>query len=236
MLETRVQELQDRLISKAYLVESGCWEWHAAIGTHGYGVLTFNKQHTLAHRASYKAFVCDIVDDMMVKHNLVDTYRKINTYGGFTWGRNNPRYLRSRLDHIIVSKSISNSLVTSTTTNEINESDHTLLISEFLIESCPYGPGITRTNSSLLEQPEIKERIIINLNEEINNMPKEWNPHQRLDYYKYKLRLNMLKEGKERSKRNRGRLELANQEIDRLKRKLDEILINVNYNVENIQS
>jgi len=59
--------------------------------------------------------------------NLFDTYRHIHKYGGFTWSKDNPQYLRSRLDHILVSKSMQNQLVNSVTTNLLMESDHSFL-------------------------------------------------------------------------------------------------------------
>ena len=48
------QRDKDRFSSK-YKVNSstGCWDWLAAIGYHGYGVIGFNKKTELAHRLSY---------------------------------------------------------------------------------------------------------------------------------------------------------------------------------------
>jgi len=70
----------------------------------------------------------------MIKFNLKDTYRQTNSYGGFTWGKNNPTFLRSRLDYILTSKNLTNSLLTSSLKVDINESDHSLLFSEFIID------------------------------------------------------------------------------------------------------
>ena len=170
--------------------------------------------------------VVECLESIMIKLNLVDSYRRLNTYGGFTWGRNNPVYKRSRLDLILINKSLSNSLVASSTMSHINESDHLLLVSELMIQSCEYGPGIKRVNSSLLENPEIKEKIRKELEENLATIPEDWNPHQTLDYYKYRLRVLLLQEGKIKCKIDKNRLALANQEIERLKTHLDKILLN----------
>ncbi len=66
----------------------------------------------------------DYLLQIMRKFNLVDSYRLNNKYGGFTWGRDNPEYIRSRLDMIWVSKILSTNILTSTIDNSIQESDH----------------------------------------------------------------------------------------------------------------
>jgi len=44
----------------------------------------------------------NFLKEMMIRFNLIDSYRLQNTWGGFTWGRDNPNYIRSRLDDIDV--------------------------------------------------------------------------------------------------------------------------------------
>jgi len=86
-------------------------------------------------------------DQIMTKFELVDTFRRINGYGGFTWGRDNPNYMRSRLDHICVSQNLSNSLLSSNVNIQPNESDHKMVYSEFEIDKVNYGPGIVKTGN-----------------------------------------------------------------------------------------
>jgi len=135
----------------------------------------------------------------MLKLNIKDTYRCTNAYGGYTWGKNNPTFLRSRLDYVMASTTLTNSLVTSSIKANINESDHLLLYSEFIVNTCNYGPGIARCNSTLLENPEIKDRIEKRLEECLSIDTVGWNAHKKLDYYKFKLRLFMLEEGRIKS-------------------------------------
>jgi len=100
--------------------------------------------------------VVSYIQQLMIKFNLKDSYRQVNSYGGYTWGKNNPTFLRSRLDYILISKSLTNSLITSSINADLNESDHLLLYSEIIVDSCKYGPGIARCNATLLSDPEIK--------------------------------------------------------------------------------
>jgi exonuclease III len=157
--------------------------------------------------------------------NLEDSYRKINKYGGFTWGKNNPNYLRSRLDYILSSSKMNTQLISSTTTPFFNDSDHNIVIAEFSVVPMNYGPGIVRVNASLFDNPEIKNKILNELNTVISEMPENWNPHQILDYYKYKLRIIMLREGRSNAKSETSAYELSNSEVNLLKDKLNDILI-----------
>ena len=70
-------ELQNRLLKKASVSESGCWEWHGKIMHKGYGVLSVNNKETRAHRASYEVFVGAIPDGMVIMH-MCDNRRCIN--------------------------------------------------------------------------------------------------------------------------------------------------------------
>ncbi len=171
--------------------------------------------------------VVELLNDIKLLFNLTDCYRKINTYGGFTWGKNNPNYLRSRLDHILASKQIITHIISSSTSPFYNDSDHALVIAEFSIDPISYGPGIIRANSTLLEDPEVKQRVLVDLGAIIEDMPKNWNPHQVLDYYKYNLRIILLREGKIKSKREQSIYEQSNMEINLLKSKLEATLIQI---------
>ena len=112
-------------------------------------------------------------------------------------------------------------MVSSFVTSIFNESDHALLVSEFSCDSLKFGPGLPRVNATLLDDAEIKIRIINEVKNELINS----NPHETLDHYKYLLRKNMLREGKIKMKKEKTSLELSNAELDKLKTKLDRLLI-----------
>jgi exonuclease III len=189
--------------------------------------LIFNPEYDSIGRSQSKQEkkVVSLLDNIKKLYDLEDCYRKTNTYGGFTWGKNNPTYLRSRLDYILASSSITSQIISSTVTPFFNDSDHSLLIAEFSVTSIPYGPGIIRVNSTLLENPEIKARVMNDLGNVVKNMPEDFNPHQVLDFYKYNLRLLMLREGKANKKKELNILEHSTLEVNLLKDKLNQLLL-----------
>jgi len=173
------------------------------------------------NQTQQEKIVVDKFKEILLKYNLIDSFRAVNCHGGYTWGKNNPMYIRSRIDYIFAGKNLCNRISSSYVTYSFNESDHNPVTSEFSIDMLINGPGIIRGNSTLLEKPEIKERVEHELKNILNEMPSNWNPHQILDYYKYNLRLLLLKEGKKKAVIDRSRLEQANLEIGRLNKQLD---------------
>ena len=158
--------------------------------------------------------------EVIARFGLTDSYRVMNPYGGFTWGRNNPTYIRSRLDLIFVSKAISHNIVSSNTYQTPNESDHKLLVTELNLATINYGPGIIRANSDLLKDPEINTHIKNYLDKIIKNT-SHLDPHNQLDYVKMKLKEELIKEGKKKANRNKTNLYYSNTEIERLNKSLD---------------
>jgi exonuclease III len=169
-----------------------------------------------------------ILQQLMIRFNLKDSYRSIHNFGGFTWGRDNPNYIRSRLDMILVSKNLINNIMVSDVTNTLNESDHKMLYSEFEIEEITYGPGIIRANSELLKDPQLRDSVDSEIKQIINCCTMNMNPHEKLDYVKMKLRNILLREGRNKTKLNNSKLHHANIEITRLQKALDNELIRHN--------
>ncbi len=59
--------IEDRCIPEPM---TGCWIWLASIGSHGYGqTCEPGRGVTVAHRTSYRAFVGEIPDGMLVQHS-----------------------------------------------------------------------------------------------------------------------------------------------------------------------
>ncbi len=54
--------------------------------------------------------VVDKFNKLAIKYSLIDSFRTLNSHGGYTWGKNNPVYLRSRLDYIFVGKNLCNKI------------------------------------------------------------------------------------------------------------------------------
>ena len=172
----------------------------------------------------------DKLKDVMIQHNLKDSYRCLNAWGGFSWGRDNPSYLRSRLDMILISSAWTDKLRQSTVTKTPGESDHSFLYSAINIQEVNQGRGIIKCNATLLNDETIKEKIIVQLRASEDEIPNSWNPHQKLDFLKIKIRDAMLHEGKLLKNTEISTLQRTNKEIDLLERKREKLLIERNKN------
>lgn len=61
--------LRERFLNKIQKVDSGCWEWSAALNTLGYGAIVDAIGTTkAAHRISYQIYIGDIPARMCVCH------------------------------------------------------------------------------------------------------------------------------------------------------------------------
>jgi len=173
--------------------------------------------------------VVNLVNSINTLNSLQDTYRHIHKFGGFTWGRNNPMYLRSRLDHIFADKKMTRQLITSNVTFAFQDSDHGFLFSEFGIDTIDFGPGIIRANAGLLEDDDVKARVIEHLKDDLTRSEQRgWNPHLILDHHKYILKQELLKEGKLKRNKDKSTYEQACLEIDLLSKELNEELSKIN--------
>jgi hypothetical protein len=168
------------------------------------------------------------VKRFMNRYGFIDSYRSIHQWGGFTWGRDNPTIIRSRLDHILIKDNMSQNILQSYTNKAPNESDHLLVYTEIEIEEMKFGPGIQRCNSELLNNAEILNRVDKKLQEHMSEMPKDWNPHQKLDYIKMHTRNILLAEGKMKAKQDKIEIDFYNQELDTLNKKQEKLLIAAN--------
>ncbi len=62
------QTTLERFNKKYIKVESGCWEWTAARNKKGYGKFDIGGSNTIASRVSYRLFIGDLENDMLVCH------------------------------------------------------------------------------------------------------------------------------------------------------------------------
>ena len=69
------------------------------------------------------------------------------------------------------------------------QSDHASLHVELHInDEILMGPGLTRVNSSVLDDPQKLGVAKTEIQEMLNQMPGEWDPHKRLEYLKVVIR------------------------------------------------
>ena len=127
--------------------------------------------------------------------SLGDSYRSQVSWGGYTWGRDNPYIIRSRLDMILIPTQDVTSIHEINTTKYPNESDHYFLYMGLNTSNIAHGKGIMRCNSSLTENIDVK----LSIEKQIVDILKEkvsLSIHDRWDYCKMKIRQVYILEGK----------------------------------------
>ena len=50
------------------------------------------------------------------------------------------------------------------------------------------GPGLTKINTSILEDPTNLKLAITEINDLLKQIPEDWDPHKRLEYMKVTIR------------------------------------------------
>jgi exonuclease III len=118
--------------------------------------------------------------------NLLDAGRKIVDSGGYTWMRG---ICFSRLDYIFVSEVLSRHIVNCKQDWALSSSDHAAVVVGLTIpEDTRTGPGISKLNTFLLNDPIRTKQIDENLKIMLNQIPEDWNPHTKLEYMKVVIR------------------------------------------------
>ena len=175
--------------------------------------------------------VLKIVNNIISKFSLTDSYRLKNNWGGYTWGRNNPTYIRSRLDHIFIPSHTARHVTTTNVTKYPNESDHSLLYTAIFSDKIQYGPGIIRCNASLTDSLDTKNEIRQEIIDLINSIDSQIDLFTKWDLIKQGIRNIYLKHGKVMAKANKTALHYANEELIMLNNKLDKLLNKLDTNV-----
>lgn len=67
-MPTISNSVRTRFDRKFILDQSGCWIWHAAIGSRGYGYFGIKKKILLAHRVSWMIHKGEIPEGMHLDH------------------------------------------------------------------------------------------------------------------------------------------------------------------------
>jgi exonuclease III len=127
-----------------------------------------------------------VVDENNDITNLVYAYRHVNKKEGYTWRRG---LIMSRLDHIFVSNSITPLITSASTDWALEASDHAAVIIQITKpDSFRIGPGSTKVNLRILENPEIAKQVEVEIVDMMNQAQKEWDPHKKLEFLKVTIR------------------------------------------------
>ena len=67
---TRFPDVRTRLMQSLEQTENSdiCWEWQGTIRSDGYGFMSVNSRHVMAHRLSYETFVGPIPAGLQIDH------------------------------------------------------------------------------------------------------------------------------------------------------------------------
>jgi hypothetical protein len=117
---------------------------------------------------------------------LVDAYRTIHSNNGFTWKRG---IIYSRLDYVFISESIVRNIADASIDWVFDTSDHAAVIIDVEInDEGMRGPGMTRINIKMLDDPKIASKIGVEIVQMLQQAGEQWNPHMKLEYLKVAIR------------------------------------------------
>ena len=105
---------------------------------------------------------------------------------GYTWTRQS---CQSRLDYIFVSQYLTTRINRVEVNYSFEQSDQAgIFVKMHINEDIVTGLGLTKVNSSVLNNPVNLLAVTSELRELLTQFPPEWDPHKRLDYLKMSLR------------------------------------------------
>jgi len=117
---------------------------------------------------------------------LIDSYRSIHPRSGFSWKRG---MTFSRLDYIFVSREVSANINTAKVDWAFENSDHAaVIIIVKLNAETVRGPGTTKLNVKILNNPDTAQKIEVEIENALNQANEQWNPHVKLEYLKVMIR------------------------------------------------
>jgi exonuclease III len=137
-------------------------------------------------RTSNEQLLADVIISNNKVTRLTDAYRQMNKEDGYTWNRGT---CYSRLDYIFVSNEIGNKITKAKTNWAFEMSDHAAVeIVVALEQKVNKGPGITKLNIKILEDPKIAAQIGMEIEEMMTQTSETWNPHMKLEFLKVAIR------------------------------------------------
>ncbi len=118
--------------------------------------------------------------------NLVDSYRELHNDGGFTWRRGT---CYSRLDYIFLSAPLARTIMKAENNWSFESSDHATVMITLKLENNPQrGPGITKVNTNILDDPTVVKQIAEEVKIMLDQTDDSWNPHTKLEFLKVVIR------------------------------------------------
>ena len=158
--------------------------------------------------------------ETLIENNKIlrieDSYRKVNSKEGYTWKRGE---CYSRLDYIFVSKDLSSRIKKAKTEWAFEKSDHAAVKITLVQESEPRrGPGITKVNTRILEDPKVAADVEKEIEEMMKQTDNTWNPHAKLEFLKVAIRSTIANKVMKVRRGLKEDIQDLEEEIDGLKK------------------
>jgi exonuclease III len=143
-----------------------------------------------------------------------DAYRSVNPEDGYTWKRGN---CCSRLDYIFLSKSLVTKITKVKLDWAYDSSDHAALEIVLKIEETPKrGPGLTRINTTILEDPVLSKQVEEEIGVMMAQADDTWDPHLRLEFLKVCIRSVISTKVMENRKSTRKDIQECEEELNEI--------------------
>jgi hypothetical protein len=144
---------------------------------------------------------------------ICDAYRTIHKKEGFTWNRGR---IFSRLDYVFISICEANKILEAKTDWAFESSDHAAVSIHIQKEEMKKGPGITKVNVEILEDPRMVEEITKEVKEMMEQTDDSWNPHAILEFLKVVIRSTIATKVSERRKQTTNILSEKEEELNQM--------------------
>ncbi len=156
--------------------------------------------------------------------NLHDAYRCKVSEGGYTWARGS---CFSRLDYVFVSESLVRFITYCDNDWAFGSSDHAAVKIHLSVpEERVFGPGITKVNTTILNDPIWHKKVEEKLKFMLGQIPPDWNPHVKLEYLKLSIRSVFSEVGGEAKKERLKYESFIEEELNQLIKLKQNLLTN----------
>ncbi len=159
----------------------------------------------------------ELLSDVITNNNkvteLFDAYRSMHNESGYMWKRGS---IYSRLDYIFISETHRQRITNAETNWAFDTSDHAAVSIEILIEEPVKGPGISKINCNLLNDPIVAKQIGSEIEIMMGQVGNNWNPHLILEFLKMSIRTIFASKAAEQKKEKINIITETEEELNQI--------------------
>ena len=182
-------------------------------------------------KSQYEVELTKMIDQNNKLIGIIDAYKydKCNQdEPGFTWNRGE---CYSRLDYVYVCNLLASRIIRSSVNWSFERSDHAAVsINVRLRDEIKKGPGTPNVNMEVLKNPIAVESIRQEIIFLLNQIPKDWNGHKKLEYLKVVLRSTIAKFASIEKKDNVRDIETLEESLNDIEMLRQKVLIRLKQN------